>query len=303
MPNETEALINAARLAGLVAKQWRAARLGETGAVPTLTKLDGSIVTDADGIAQDEIQRLLLQVDENARFVGEEGDAGKKNLDSFCIGTRAFFVDPIDGTNSFVMGKPTWSVSIAYAEIAEGASGKILKTLAAVVFAPDKGELYYADSGGAMVEKEGVRGALLVLAEGAGMPMMTFYCKKISDSDSTEPMRKAMQEAAADTSVYRQDASKGSPALSLAAAARFVNNVVVTRGDDPFQPVTGGSVAPWDTLAGMFIYQKAGGEFSSLADRHGNVQVGTGNLSICVMGPSWELADRVAVALRNAAKS
>jgi fructose-1,6-bisphosphatase/inositol monophosphatase family enzyme len=103
--------------------------------------------------------------------------------------------------------------------------------------------------------------------------------------------------------VYRQDASKGSPALSLAAAARFVNNVVVTRGDDPFQPVAGGSVAPWDTLAGMFIYQKAGGEFSSLADRHGNVQVGTGNLSICVMGPSWELADRVAVALRNAAKS
>jgi len=290
--NKTEALmIHAARKAGFAAKLWREEQLRERQSIPTERKLDGSIVTAADSLAQSEIQATVMRLDSAAEFIGEEGVASKASLGTFNPGTRVFVVDPIDGTNSFVQGKPNWSVSIAYIEIVEQATvGRILKPIATVVYAPDKDELYYADESGAVIEKDGKRESLCVLAVSSDIrPMMTFYCKKIADTDTTEPQRKAMQQAAAD-SQYEIDANKGSPALSLAAAANVRNNIVITREDDPFQSVTASAVAPWDTLAGRFIYKQAGGKFPSHADQHGNVAV-TGNLIISLMAPSEEMAD------------
>ena len=111
-----------------------------------------------------------------------------------------------------------------------------------------------------------------------------------------------MTLAAGDTRAYIQDGEKGSPALSLAAASTRPNNVVVTREDDPFQPVTGGVIALWDSLAGRFIYETAGGKYPSNADRHRNMRI-IGNLIISIMAPSERLADNAAGVLMRAAKT
>jgi hypothetical protein len=111
-----------------------------------------------------------------------------------------------------------------------------------------------------------------------------------------------MKRASEDTSAYIQDGEKGSPALSLAAASTRPNNIVVTREDDPFQPITGGVFAPWDSLAGRFIYETAGGTYPSNADRHRNMRI-IGNLIISIMAPSQRLADNAAGALMRAART
>ena len=246
---------------------------------------------------------MLVPLDRDAVFLGEEGECSKANLDAFPLDTRVFVVDPIDGTNSFLDRKPNWSVSIAYAKIvADENLGKILQTCMAVVSAPAKGRLYYADKSGATLKTGRKRESLYVLPDTTGLPTMTFYCKKISDTDETEPRRLAMKRASEDTSAYIQDGEKGSPALSLAAASTRPNNIVVTREDDPFQPITGGVLAPWDSLAGRFIYETAGGTYPSNADRHRNMRI-LGNLIISIMAPSQRLADNAAGALMRAART
>jgi fructose-1,6-bisphosphatase/inositol monophosphatase family enzyme len=303
MVDNIEALIDAATTAGHAAIRWREAQPADRKDVPTTTNPDGSSVTEADRIAQHEIQRMLVPLDRDAVFLGEEGECSKANLDAFPLDTRVFVVDPIDGTNSFLDRKPNWSVSIAYAKIvADENLGKILQTCMAVVSAPAKGRLYYADKSGATLKTGRKRESLYVLPDTTGLPTMTFYCKKISDTDETEPRRLAMKRASEDTSAYIQDGEKGSPALSLAAASTRPNNIVVTREDDPFQPITGGVLAPWDSLAGRFIYETAGGTYPSNADRHRNMRI-LGNLIISIMAPSQRLADNAAGALMRAART
>jgi hypothetical protein len=64
--------------------------------------------------------------------------------------------------------------------------------------------------------------------------VMTFYCKEIpGDTDQTRRICAAMKQLAENPAKYQQDTAKGSPALSLAAAARRPN-IVVTREDHPF---------------------------------------------------------------------
>jgi fructose-1,6-bisphosphatase/inositol monophosphatase family enzyme len=299
---DIDVLIQAARNAGDTAQRWRQEQLGRYGKVTSTRKPDGSVVTEADRVAQDIIERILLKMDPQAMFIGEEGAAGKLKLSAFAQGTRCFLVDPIDGTSSYVRGGSGWSVSIAYARIEEPSIGeKTLETLAAVVYAPGSSEraLYFAsETGPAILELNGKRDEFH--AAGTDAPVMTFYCKGIpGDTDQTRRTCEAMKQLAENPAKYRQDTAKGSPALSLAAAARH-RNIVVTREDHPFQPVTAGAVAPWDSLAGRFIYQSAGGKFASSADRYGNVTVGPENLVLSVMGPAQVLADEALAALIGA---
>jgi myo-inositol-1(or 4)-monophosphatase len=196
MIDNIDALIDAATTAGQAAIRWREAQPADRKDDPTTTNPDGSTVTEADRIAQHEIQRVLVPLDRDAVFLGEEGECSKANLDAFPLDTRVFVVDPIDGTNSFLDRKPNWSVSIAYAKIvADENLGKILQTCMAVVYAPPKGRLYYADKSGATLKTGRKRESLYVLPDTTGLPTMTFYCKKISATDETEPRRLAMKRA------------------------------------------------------------------------------------------------------------
>lgn len=103
---DIDVMIQAAWNAGDTAQRWQQEQLGQYGKVTSTRKPDGSIVTDADRIAQDIIEGILMKMDPQAIFIGEEGAAGKLKLSAFTPGTRCFVVDPIDGTSSYPRGSP-----------------------------------------------------------------------------------------------------------------------------------------------------------------------------------------------------
>lgn len=75
--------------------------------VRSRAKADGTLVTEADGAAEESVLRGLRDACPDDGFLGEEtGERG---------GTtgRRWIVDGIDGTNFFAAGEPTWGTLIA----------------------------------------------------------------------------------------------------------------------------------------------------------------------------------------------
>lgn len=66
-------------------------------------------VSEADRETEQHIKARLMTLFPDDAFVGEE--TGASGVDG---GTGAWVVDPIDGTQPFLLGLPTWCVSIAY---------------------------------------------------------------------------------------------------------------------------------------------------------------------------------------------
>lgn len=74
----------------------------------TETKSDGSPVTIADQRAEQEIRRLLAKYFPHDAVVGEEEGASPPSANG------TWYIDPIDGTRSFVCGVPFYGVLLAY---------------------------------------------------------------------------------------------------------------------------------------------------------------------------------------------
>ena len=71
-------------------------------------KEDGSPVTIADRRAEEEIRRFLTTYFPDDAIVGEEGGASSPSNHG------TWYVDPIDGTKSFVCGVPLYGVLLAF---------------------------------------------------------------------------------------------------------------------------------------------------------------------------------------------
>lgn len=99
-----EAVTEAARVAGRVA-------LGYFGrGVRVETKADGSPVTVADREAEQAARAWIA-----ARFPGDDV-LGEEFGSTVGLGRRRWFIDPIDGTQSFVRGVPLWGSMVGVAE-------------------------------------------------------------------------------------------------------------------------------------------------------------------------------------------
>jgi myo-inositol-1(or 4)-monophosphatase len=123
-------LIRAAALAA-----GERARAIREGGLITARKADGTPVTNADI----EIDALLKEFLTGARpdygWLSEETADDSVRLER----QRVFVVDPIDGTSSYLKGRPWWSVSVAVVEAG--------RPTVAVIFAPDVSETYEAVAG------------------------------------------------------------------------------------------------------------------------------------------------------------
>jgi histidinol-phosphatase len=96
-------------------------------------KDDGSVVTDADVATESEIRRLLAVHAPDAGIIGEErGTSG--------VDFRRWYIDPIDGTSSFVAGNPEWATMIAFEDFE--------RLEASVVSSPALGRRWYASHDG-----------------------------------------------------------------------------------------------------------------------------------------------------------
>lgn len=123
-------ILEAATAAGARAQAVRRAGL------TTTTKADGTPVTNADLEVDSLLKEILTAARPDYGWLSEETADDPSRLER----RRLFVVDPIDGTQSYLKGKPFWSVSIAIVEAHR-------PTQAALV-APDIEETYQAEVGG-----------------------------------------------------------------------------------------------------------------------------------------------------------
>jgi histidinol phosphatase-like enzyme (inositol monophosphatase family) len=99
-----QAVDEVARRAGEVAMRWY--RRG----VEVETKADGSPVTAADRAAEEFAREWISSRFPDDGVIGEELPAHRPDA------RRRWFVDPIDGTRSFVAGTPLWGTLVAVCE-------------------------------------------------------------------------------------------------------------------------------------------------------------------------------------------
>lgn len=99
------------------------------------TKPGGSPVTDADLAVDGWLRERLRAARPDHGWLSEETPDTEERLSR----RRIFVVDPIDGTQAFMKGKPWWTVALAVVEDGE--------PVAAVVHAPVLGETFEAAVG------------------------------------------------------------------------------------------------------------------------------------------------------------
>lgn len=231
-PSDVQALrdlaATLARQAGEVALAGRRAAAGtgapDLGGATKSSRTD--VVTAFDRAAEATIVESLRRLRPDDAIVGEEGTAD--------IGSSgyAWFIDPIDGTTSFVYDQPTWSCSIGVA------SGDVM--VAGAVYLPALDELFTAALGaGALLNGRPIGASsetdLSLALVGTGFSYL---------ADVRRQQAERVARLIADVRDIRRS---GSAALDLCFVA-------AGRLDVYFEQ----HLHPWDSAAGELIAREAG---------------------------------------------
>jgi fructose-1,6-bisphosphatase/inositol monophosphatase family enzyme len=96
-------------------------------------KDDGSVVTALDKEVEHILAAKIAEIFPNANIMGEESD---RELNGELLYT--FLLDPIDGTDAFSQGMPSWCVSV-------GLLNDAFEPVAGILFAPALELLLFAD--------------------------------------------------------------------------------------------------------------------------------------------------------------
>jgi myo-inositol-1(or 4)-monophosphatase len=244
-----EVAIEAARAGAAVLRE------GRTRAVEAREK-DGSptsIVTWADLRSQEEIARVILERNPGDAVVGEEGASGDPS------GRHVWYVDPVDGTTNYAHGFPHYCVSIALRDPDGVALG--------VVYDPERDDLFVAARDGTPTHN----GAPIRVSE-VGELRRALLSTQVQSDDPDEVDRYAARVRRF-AGAARASRSLGSPALSLAYVARgWLDGFCEPR------------LAPWDTLAGALMVERAGGRVTTFdgsarpSDRRVSIAASNGRL-------------------------
>lgn len=214
-----------ARIAGGRALEYYAERAG----LAVVSKGVQDRVTEADQSVEDAIRNYLEDHFPEDGFLGEESGTLDGGLDTE---GGLWVVDPIDGTDCFVFGIPSWCISIAWVYRRQITIGVIYDPIHDEMFAGALGRgAALNDNAIAVSEATDARGGLV----GIG------YSPRVTPDDSISAIRRL---AEAGGMFHRC----GSGALSLAwvAAGRLIGY---------FEP----HMNAWDCLAGLLLVREAGG--------------------------------------------
>lgn len=185
------------------------------------------LVSNADREVEQYIRRQLTEKYAADGIVGEEYD----NLDS--ASGYTWVIDPIDGTASFVVGRPGWCVVIAC--VKDG------KTVLGVVIDPIAGETFRAVAGqGAYLNDRVIKvSGSQSLDDGT---VGTGYCNRFPARLVLDLLQRLLEE---DNGVFYQNAS-GALMLVYVACGRLIG-------------YTEAHMFPWDCMAALLIIEEAGG--------------------------------------------
>jgi myo-inositol-1(or 4)-monophosphatase len=216
----------AARQAGELVMRW----FGRDLAVQH--KAPDQPVTEADLAADALLRRLLVAGRPDYGWLSEESLDTPDRLGR----ERVWIVDPIDGTRSFIAGRPEFTISIGLA-----VAGKVV---AGVVYNPARDELFQARLG---------HGAHGEYGGGAAVPL------RVRDAGAERTMLASRSEiAAGEFAGFAGDwqvEPVGSTAYKLARIAAGSGDVFLSRGPK----------SEWDICAGVLIVREAGGRATDLS--------------------------------------
>jgi myo-inositol-1(or 4)-monophosphatase len=223
----------AAREAGAVVMQYFGSRLEVTFKEP------GQPLTEAD-LAADRLLRERLTVRRPGYgWLSEESIDSPDRLGR----QRVWIVDPIDGTRSFIAGRPEFTISIGLAHEGEVVAG--------VVYNPALDELYSATLGGGVHVELGGRSAVaLRLMEHAGDDVNAATSPRTILASRTEI---GDGEFAGFGEEWRVE-PVGSTAYKLARVAAGRGDVFLSRGPK----------SEWDICAGVLLVREAGGRVTDV---------------------------------------
>ena len=220
---------SAARAGAAVGMSYFAA----LAALPTESKSDGSVVTEADRAVEGAIREVLAQARPDDAVLGEEdGQTGQ--------GSRRWIVDPIDGTALFVTGDDRWLVLVALEE-----AGEVVVGVAAV---PAQGRVWWAERGGGAFCADAVGERRVVVGRDRPDVLRDSRLGVIPVDDGLSPAEREMVAPLA--SVARTVPWRTHAALLVASGE--LDLAVQTRGE------------VWDFAATSLIVAEAGGCFSGL---------------------------------------
>jgi len=103
--------------------------------VRTWIKEQNSPVSEIDIAVNQLLKERLAAIAPDAAWLSEESDDDPTRLGA----SRVWIVDPIDGTRSFITGRPDWTISVALVEAR--------RPVVAALFAPVSGEFFRAAAG------------------------------------------------------------------------------------------------------------------------------------------------------------
>jgi myo-inositol-1(or 4)-monophosphatase len=235
--NLVEAAASAARAGAAVALQWwhRRAQLD------VRSKNDpDDLVSDADVHTQTVVGAELARLRPGDGVQGEEGGAGSATS---ATGLE-WWVDPIDGTTSFLYGRADWAVSVACIEASTG------RIVAAAVAEPVLGLITTAGSGGG-VRCDGER------VEGSTCAELSRALVDVN-LGRAEQRGRAGAMVAALTPRVRDLRRGGSAAAALAQLATGRTDAVWVPG-----------LQAWDGAAGVLLAVEAGAIVGDLDGRTG----------------------------------
>jgi myo-inositol-1(or 4)-monophosphatase len=217
--------IDTARKAGALALKYFA----DLGSLTVKSKGVQDMATEADVNTEAVIRAAISKTFPDDAFLGEESS------DTFSVtgAPGTWIVDPIDGTQPFICGIPTWCISIAYY-----AAGR---TELGVIFDPSNEAMFAARrGGGASLNGVPIRVAD-VSSIGDGL-VGVGYSTRVTPEATLEPLGRLLHA----NGMYHRC---GSGALSLAyvAAGRLIGY---------FEP----HMCAWDMAAGELLVLEAGGK-------------------------------------------
>ncbi len=123
-------------LARVVREAGAVARAASGNPVKTWVKEHNSPVSEVDIAVNQLLKERLAAIVPDAGWLSEESEDDPARL----AASRVWIVDPIDGTRSFIAGRPDWTISVALV----GARRPIV----AALYAPISEELFLAVAGG-----------------------------------------------------------------------------------------------------------------------------------------------------------
>jgi myo-inositol-1(or 4)-monophosphatase len=226
MASFLETAVEIAREAGAVLLHYRERRIGFE------LKGDYDLVTEADRASEQLIVERLRTHFGSHTIVAEEGFGQETNSE------YRWYVDPLDGTTNFAHGYPMFNVSIGLEKAGE--------RIAAVVYDPNRDELFTAERGG---------GAFLNHRR-----MQVSKAERVEDAllSTGFPSRKRHENV--NVHFFFQMAMVTHGVRRGGSAAIDLAYVACGRLDGFWEF----GLKPWDMAAGLLLVEEAGGRTSDM---------------------------------------